>query len=85
MRWSTGELPHDELPARADLEQALGAQQLQRLPHRRLRDTELVGDARLGEDRADRQIALQDRATDVLVRLIGQISAAAWIFAGNCC
>ena len=39
------EAADDELAARADLEQALAAQELERLPHRRLRDAELLGSA----------------------------------------
>ena len=43
------EAADDELAARPDLEQALGAEELQRLAHRRFRDAELVGEPGLGD------------------------------------
>ena len=78
-----GEAAHDELPPRPDLEQAFGAEQLQRLPDRRLRDPELVGDLRLRDDRADRQVAAQDRLADMVVRLVVQAPAGRFTGCGQ--
>ena len=66
------EAADDELAARADLEQALAAQQLERLPHGRLRDAELLGQRGLAHDRPDRQAAAEDLSPDVLVGALAQ-------------
>src|SRR5439155_8869553 len=67
------ESAHDQLPAAANLEQALPAQHLERLADGRLRHPEAQSDLALGDDAADRQLPAQDRHPDVVVRLLGQI------------
>ena len=67
-----GEPAHHELPARPDLEQSLGPEELEGLPDGCLRDSELVRDGCLGEHRPHREVTVEDAVADVLVRLVGE-------------
>jgi hypothetical protein len=66
------EAAHDQLAARSHLEQPLAAQKLERLPHGRLRDPQLLRQRGLPDDGADRQPPAQDVAADVLVCALAQ-------------